>query len=288
MDRQPPASAAVDGEMSLAELLAIFRAHWRLIAGSLGFALACAGTYLALVPSHYEASVTVKLGHVGDPDMRGAPIEIDADALARMRGAEFQSAVIGSLGWKEEKRVGLFKASYQVANPASKHLRVTVQGLSPEDAGRAATASADTIAGIHRTLSEATAARRSRELVKIESDIADLEAFLRNLDGLAQKQSRPESGLQAANWLRIIKNEKSQLRELQKQRLMLREMLSAEFNTPTRAVGPVSVSDQAVQPKVRRVWFFSAFVGILLGVFLVTVVAIRRMKLGAASSSADR
>ncbi|MEY2787669.1 MAG: hypothetical protein RLZZ34_812, partial [Verrucomicrobiota bacterium] len=80
---------------------------------------------------------------------------------------------------------------------------------------------------------------------------------------------------------------KSQLRELQDQRLMLREMASADFNSPTQTIGPISVSDQAVHPKARRVWFFSALVGVLLGVFLVTVVEIRRMNLGAASSSAD-
>lgn len=290
MERQPFTSAAVDGEMSLSELLAMFRAHWHLVAGSLAFALACAGTYLALAPSQYEAAVTVRLGQVGRVglDTRASQVESDADALVRVRGAEFQSAVINSLGLTDEKRVGLLKASYRVTSIASKHLRITVRGLTPEDAVRAATASVDAIAGIHRELSELIAARRSRELEKIESEIADTEAFLRSMDGLAQKRSRPDSGLQAMYWLRVIKEEKSRVRELQLQRTALREVGGAEFTKPTRAVGAVSVSEQAVQPRARRVWLFSAFAGLLLGVFLVTVVSIRRMKLGAASSSADR
>ena len=295
MERQPFTSATVDGEMSLSELLAMFKAHWLLVSGSLAFALACAGIYLVQAPSQYEAAVTIKLGYFGYADMRKFPswnlekvlIENETGALNRMRGAEFQSSVISSLGWSEEKQVEVFKASYQVSNPADGHLRVTVRGMSPENAARAATSSADMIISVHRELLEATAARKNRELVKVESDIADLETFLRSLDGPARKQSQPDSKLQASNWLRIINNEKSQLRDLQNQRLMLREMASAEFNSPTQTIGPISVSDQAVHPKARRVWFFSALVGVLLGVFLVTVVEIRRMNLGAASSSAD-
>jgi hypothetical protein len=298
MERLTQAAGNIEGEISLSDLLAMFRAHWPLVAGSLILSLACAGIYLAQTPRQYEAAVTIKLGSypiasystptIPATSFRLTLIESVPAALGRMRGVEFRSRVISSLGWNEEKRVGMFEASYRVVNPSSNDLRVTVRGISPEDAARAAAVSAETIFRIHRNLLEATVEGRNRELVKVDSDIADLEAFLRSLDDLAQKQSVPDSGLQAANWLRIVKNEKSQLRELQYRRLILRQMTSAEFNSPTTSIGPPTVSNQAVHPRQFRVWSFSALVGILLGVFVVTVVVIRRMKLDAASLSAGR
>jgi len=116
--------------MSLADLLAVFRAHWALLAGAMFFAMACAGVYLALVPSHYEATATVRLGELGrvGPELWGRLVEPDAEALARMRGPEFLAMVINALGWKDAKRVGLLTASYQVTNPEIGHLRVTVRG----------------------------------------------------------------------------------------------------------------------------------------------------------------
>jgi hypothetical protein len=125
-------------------------------------------------------------------------------------------------------------------------------------------------------------------LERLESDIADPEAFLRSLEGMAQNQARLDSRLHVTNWLNVIKEEKSRLRNLQTVRLAFKGVTAAEFMKSTGAVGAVSVSDQPMQPNRRRVWFFSAFVGILLGIFLVTVVAIRRLKVGAASSCADQ
>lgn len=276
--------------MSLADLLAVFRAHWALLAGALFFAMACAGVYLALVPSHYEATATVRLGELGrvGPELRRRSVEPDAEALARMRGPEFLAMVINALGWKDAKRVGLLTASYQVTNPEIGHLRVTVRGHSPEDASRAASAAVDAIVRVHRELLETLVARRNRKLERLESDIADSEAFLRSVEGMAQNQACLDSRLDVTNLLNVIKEEKSRLRNLHKGRLAFKEVTAADFMKPTGAVGAVSVSDQPMQPNRRRVWFFSAFVGILLGIFLVTVVAIRRLKVGVASSSADQ
>lgn len=276
--------------MSLSEFLVIFRAQWRLLAGSLVFALAGAAAYLSSTTSQYEASATVRLGELGrvGAELRGRLVESDAEALARVGGAEFKGLVINALGWKDNARVGLLKASYQVTSPENHHLRFTVRGQSPEDAAQAVTAAVDAITRIHSELAESILARRSRELKTIESDIADAQVFLRRLEGVAQHPSRLDSGWGFANWLNAIKQEKSRLRSLELQRLTFVELNSAEFNLPTRVSEPVLVSRQPVQPRANRVWFFSAFAGLLIGTFLVTAVAIRRMKLGATSSSADR
>lgn len=276
--------------MSIAELLAIFRAHWRLLAGSLAFALACGGAYLAVAPSQYEAEVTIRIGELGrvGPELRGSQIESDPEAEARMRGSEFQALVLNSLGWKDPAQVSLLKSSYEVTVPEKGHLKVELRARSPEDATRAVATTVDALVGIHRDLTERIGVRRARDLEKLESSIAESEAYLSSAEGLARDQTRVDSRFHVVSWMNAIKEEKARLRNLRLERIALKEVTAAESIRPTRAVEAVSASQQPVVPNRRRVWFFSAFVGVLLGVFLVTVVAIRRLKLNAASSSAGQ
>ncbi|HRE15484.1 MAG TPA: hypothetical protein PLW86_00235 [Rhodocyclaceae bacterium] len=279
-------------EITLADLWKLGCAGWRLIVGALLIAWLAAGIYLAMVPSQYEATVLARVGQVGvagvardkQVGMVAWPqqIEDDAGVILRMGGTEFRNAVLDSLGWKEDERGRLLQNSYQISNSASRHLKIKVRGLTANDARQAAVASLAVLADIHKGLSEKIGARISRELSKVESDIADSEAFLRSMDQSAQGKVRSGSDMAAANVLKIIKDERSNLRELYALQHALKEAMGPDLTTPTMAVEPVVVSDMPVYPKERGVWFFATAVGFLLGVFLVTLRSISHMNRNAA------
>ena len=275
--------------MSLVELFAIFRVYWPLVLGSLVFTLACAGTYLTLSPAQYEAAATIRLGQVGDANLAKptVPVESDEDALRRINDSEFVGAVISLLGWRDEDRVRLLTDSYRATVTKRQHLRITIRSLTPNDASRAAEASVEIIVGLHKALFDSVAAHREKRLKGLQAEISELESWLGKMKDLMLKKQSNQDSSAAACYQGFTVVAMGRLRNLRSQEELFRAADMVEFNKPTRAVS-VLVSEQPVQPKARAVWLFSGFLGILLGVFLVTVVAIRRMKLDAASSSAER
>lgn len=283
MDQKSSASDALDGGISLSELVKIFLSQWRLVAGSVAFTLACAGIYLALTPSHYKAMVTVTVGRLGmtATDPLGIQIEDTDVALGRLRSSEFQRKVVSALSWTDAKRVSLLNESLQVYKSATGDVLISVHGLTPEDATAAAIMFADELASVHRELMSHLWERKIEELAALDSRLAESEAALVTAVKLLQKGDGLDSGL--VPLLRLIDERRKDVEQQRHNIHRLKQIISLKSEKPSTVIRTVSET-----PKANRVWSFSAFVGVLLGVFLVTVVAIRRMKLDAASSSADR
>lgn len=269
-----PQNLLPDDEMTLADLWQTLVNGWRPVLGSMVAALAVAGIYLATTPSQYAATLVVRVGQVG---VVGAArvvqqVEADKDAIEWMRSSEFKDAVVESLGWLGDERERLFRYSFTVTSPYQGHLNVKLQGLSIDDARRAARACVAVLADRHRMLAERVVAQRERKFSNLVAEISEVEDFLRRLESFGEGIS-PNDRDRSLNlsWLTTMGEQKSRLLALRGQVREVRESMKPELNTLTMATEPIIISNLPVYPKTRQVWIFAAIGGCLLGVLLVSL-----------------
>lgn len=265
--------------MTLGEMWREVCSGWRLMLAGLLTALLAAGVFLAITPSRYEATILVRIGRVGmvDAVAQARLVEPLDRTRERALGNVSDNVLSAFLGWTGDERERLLKESYQVTVSGDEALRIRLRGYSPEDARRAVEASAAMLSDAHRALAEAVAVQRSREYAGVVADIADAEAFLRRIKPLA-KGAVPLDRSRELAWLQAVSsemNQKSQLRGLRNKEMALTEAMKPEHVTPTRAVEPAVVSPRPVEPKAQRVWVSAILGGVLLGLLLVTLRALR-------------
>lgn len=266
-------------EMNLLDLWQMFRAGWRLILIGLVAGLAVAGGYLAMTPGQHEATLLVKVGHMG---VAASLQQIEAvdDTIKRLQTPDFEKTVVKSLGWNGDARERLFSSSLQATSEGDKHIKIRLRSFAPDDARHAAEATFAALASAHRDLVEAVVAKKEQELAATVAEIEDIEALLSRLERLLGRET-PQSDLkgvlmwlQIKEWLQITQSQKDRLRALRCQESAAREALGPESIVPTTVVEPIAVSDGPVSPKARRAWVLAGVGGLLLGVLLVTLRAL--------------
>ena len=220
----------------------VMRKYWKklAVASMVGAVVGLAAVYL--LPKQWPASVLVQVGQAGT----GAPLVDPASVVQRITFPDFLSHVltVSGLPQARDKRSELVKKTLRATIARGTPLiEIRVEGYTPEDANKVATAALEIIQKEHAELLAPAVSRQQRSLAEIDDSLKIIQAERsKSLEAVtASSVSADKKFSENVLLASLIKSDDLEARNLREQRSALLEQLDPTRTFNTKAVTAIYV-----------------------------------------------
>lgn len=252
-------------DMTLLDLWHLIRRSWYLLVVGVAMGLALATVYLSITPKIYEATLQLELGKIrreGGVDW----IESHPEVSERVQRADFQTAVLNTLGWRGSMLGDLLRSSIRAYRKDS-NVEIKVRSYSVEDARKAGQAIGEGLIAAHKALARRFESGEAEDLARFKARQKKLEAQLAQLDEIGAKIP-PDDYVGRILWMGMSADKSAQLDKVRRSAAHKNDADSIILNY-SAIDGTVSVPDSPVYPKSRNIWILALVGGALFGFFLI-------------------
>ncbi|NMM25884.1 MAG: hypothetical protein HHJ12_01045 [Glaciimonas sp.] len=262
-----------DDFIDLSKILDSLKRNWLILFACIIAAMICAAILTNILPSRWQASVTMQIGQMPSPINTIIPIEEPVQTVERVKLRELQSSALIALKLPLDERVNkhtdLFKETIKASTIKNTNfIQIKLVGFSPNEAEKNLAVAAQALIASHQTL---VLPARNR-LIKQQQDnmkkIADAEAERAKLFRLLAENGSLKSASQFAPnivAINLLENKEAELRALIAEKTRLLDLLESIAIYPTRIIDAVYVEDTRYFPKLSLFLAAGAFLGLLLG-----------------------
>ena len=261
-------------ELSLLDLIGVWRCNWPWIIASATVGLAISAIAMAILPQKYEAEMLIQVGQVGQVgQVRSALVELPSQAIERMRSGAFQleaATLSGYAPWIEAAKKSADPSngfcSFQLVKNTDL-IRVMVTADSQDNAIKISEAIVATLSKRHNILAEATISRLKAGLKLAEAKLAAAENGLNNLMSALSEAKLKDDRFSQFALLTSIKQIKEQ--DFYAQRQIIMEINLALTKPSTQSANVIeSVHSIVVTPDKRSIATIGVICGLLFGLLL--------------------
>jgi hypothetical protein len=266
---------ANDDEIYLIDKWRIVTREWRWFVGVGALVLLATFAWLHTARSQWEATAWIQVGQVGAaPSGQDPKIEAFSRALERLDTRTFRDEVLRRVGVPlDTPEAVLYRRSMKVEPmPYANLMKVRLRAYSAEDAKQLATATADTLHGLHARIGAVPMALARERMVELDRDLREAQA---DRERLAHEAAG--SGAEAALAGVALARRTEDIRALEQVRRDLANRLLPNYTFETSMPWPVNVPDDRVFPNVP----LTAGLGGLAALFLASLAAVARHALRA-------
>ena len=266
---------ANDDEIYLIDMWRIVTREWRWFVGVAALVLLATFAWLHTARSQWEATAWIQVGQVGAaPSGQDPKIEAFSRALERLDTRTFRDEVLRRVGVPlDTPEAVLYRRSMKVEPmPYANLMKVRLRAYSAEDAKQLASATADTLHGLHARIGAVPLALARERMVELDRDLRDAQA---DRERLAHEAAG--SGAEAALAGVALASRNEDIRALEQVRSDLANRLLPNYTFETSMPWPVNVPDDRVFPNVP----LTAGLGGLAALFLASLAAVARHALRA-------
>lgn len=266
---------ANDDEIYLIDMWRIVTREWRWFVGVAALVLLATFAWLHTARSQWEATAWIQVGQVGAaPSGQDPKIEAFSRALERLDTRTFRDEVLRRVGVPlDTPEAVLYRRSMKVEPmPYANLMKVRLRAYSAEDAKQLASATADTLHGLHARIGAVPLALARERMVELDRDLRDAQA---DRERLAHEAAG--SGAEAALAGVALASRNEDIRALEQVRSDLATRLLPNYTFETSMPWPVNVPDDRVFPNVP----LTAGLGGLAALFLASLAAVARHALRA-------
>lgn len=260
-------------EIYLIDLWRIIVREWKWFIAPLLLVVILAVAYTHTAKRQWEATAWIRIGRMGDaPKNQDPQVEPLARVLERLQFRPFQDQVLESLNiLPVSPDAALYRKSLKLEPLpyAGPMVKLSVRGDSPQRAAQLAQATVAQLQKIHQRLEAAPLKIAQGRLDEAERDLQHAEA---ERDRLLQNAVSSGKDSQTALLASVVlTNSDQEIRELQRTRSELTELLSSAYTYETSLAWPVYVPEKQAFPNPPLMWAASMLIGGLLGAFAAVV-----------------
>ncbi|MGV8897962.1 MAG: Wzz/FepE/Etk N-terminal domain-containing protein [Burkholderiaceae bacterium] len=247
--------------------------NWMILFACIFAAIICAAILANVLPSRWQASVTMQIGQMPSPINAIAPIEEPIQTIERVKLRELQSSALTALKLPLDERVdkhtNLFKSSIKAsAIKNTNFIQIKLAGFTPEEAQKNLAVTAQALISSHQALVLPVRNRLIKKQQDNAKKIADAEAERAKLFQLLANTGNLKSAPQFAPnivAISLLENKEAELRSLVVEKTRLQDLLESIAIYPTRIIDAVYVDNRPYFPKLSLFLAAGAFLGLLLG-----------------------
>ncbi|URL57980.1 chain-length determining protein [Luteibacter flocculans] len=261
---------ANDDEIYLIDMWRIVTHEWRWFVGVAALVLLVTFAWLHTARSQWEATAWIQVGQVGAaPSGQDPKIEAFSRALERLDTRTFRDEVLRRVGVPlDAPEAVLYRRSMKVEPmPYANLMKVRLRAYSAEDAKQLASATADTLHGLHARIGAVPMALARERMVELDRDLGEAQADRERLSHEAKG-----NGAEAALAGVALASRNEDIRALEQIRSDLANRLLPNYTFETSMPWPVSVPDDRVFPNTA----LTAGLGGLAALFLASLAAVAR------------
>lgn len=286
----------LERELLLRDLWQKLRAGWWIVAGGTALGMLAAALAISLISPKYEAAAMVKVGLVGQVDLRdkfglagqvySVPAEPVAESIERLKAPRFQLSIAERLGrqdWidalQRSSAAGSNFLTVQFAKDASVSpggvplIELKARGDSPEHARAVVDAMVSELAKRHAEMVRPVVQRMTDDLAIAKERRQQAEADLDSLSKLLATTGVKDDRFTQLTLITSLKLYKETEVFTQRQTVVLLEAaLGAPATQPAHAIEEVFVPRQPVSPKKALLMALGFVGGLLAGILAVFVV----------------
>jgi hypothetical protein len=215
----------------------------------------------------WEASAFIQVGQVGQQLLEPIP-----SAVARLNSQIYSQKLFGQLGVTRSSSIALPEALLYKSSFKAKQIRDTnlieikLRAYSSELAEKLVLLTSDRLRMQHDKAMMASVSSMNEQLAALEKNIQSEKSSMKELEQRLFAGKLNDTG--AALYSVIYQQNENGIREMEKAKLALQDMLSPNQTFSTGLVGQIDVSDQPVSPRKGLVVFLAALMGLLGTVFV--------------------
>lgn len=254
-------------EIYLIDLWRTLAREWRWFVTLLVLVLAATFAFVHSAKPQWQATAWIQIGQVGlVPPGQDPKVEPLARVLERLQLEPFQNDVMKSLGYSPDApEARLFRKSLKLeplpyAGPL---IKLTVRGLTPQQAQQFAQATVAQLQAIHRGFEAAPLKLAHERLDEVQTD---LQSATSARDQLQQSASKG-NGVDTALVESAVARKDEEIHKLKETRSDLVERLGTNYTYETSLMWPVYVPDHQAFPNPALTWGVGLLGGLLLGAF---------------------
>ncbi|MBE1161903.1 Wzz/FepE/Etk N-terminal domain-containing protein [Dyella acidiphila] len=256
-------------DVYLIDMWRVLLREWRWFLAGLLLVLLCTAAFLHTTKPQWQANAWIQIGQVSDaPQGQDPKVEPPQRVIERLQLLPSQNAVLDSIGIGAGTPAGqLYRASMKLEAMyyAGPLVKLSVRAYSAQQAGELAKATVTWLQSVHRGMEAAPLQLAHARLDEIQRALQEATT---ERDRLQQSAAQSKDNVTAA----LLLSHSDQIRELQQARAELQIRLSSAYTYDTALMWPVYVPEYPVFPNPSLTWGL----GLLLGLFLGTLVAIAR------------
>lgn len=265
-------------ENSLLDLSYIWRAvvnSWKLISWSVLIFSAIAVMFALVLPKEWEATTTLRMGHIPLETGEYKLIEDPMQTVERIKLNEFKEIIISNLGVPTNdkdfsKRTSLIAKSLKGSvTPYTEFINLSTRGLSKQDALNALKTTVYQIQAAHALISRPLKARVEKELQATTGSLTSNSRELMTLKNSIEPAVSYKTSVgfsQSIIAIQLLTEKEKNQQTLKNQQILSTARLAAFDEQATKQVSAITVSKTPVFPKRNIFLLIGALFGLIVGV----------------------